>query len=45
VLLVAEAGGTATGIAPDEDPLATGNILAANMELHPLIAEKLRAAG
>ncbi len=45
LLLVREAGGMASGIDPDEDVLETGNICAANLELHPLIVERLRAAG
>ena len=44
ILMVTEAGGKVSGIDPDEDILETGNILAANLELHPLILERLRAA-
>jgi myo-inositol-1(or 4)-monophosphatase len=45
VLLVTEAGGKISGIDPDEDVLETGNIVASNLELMPLIIERLRAAG
>ncbi len=44
LLLVTEAGGRASGIEADEDPLISGNICAANLELHPLIVERLQAA-
>ena len=44
ILMVTEAGGKVSGIDPDEDILQTGNILAANLDLHPLILERLRAA-
>jgi myo-inositol-1(or 4)-monophosphatase len=44
ILLVTEAGGKISGIDADEDVLDTGNILAANLELHPLVLERLRAA-
>jgi myo-inositol-1(or 4)-monophosphatase len=44
ILLVTEAGGRVSGIDGDEDVLETGNVLAANLELHPLILERLRAA-
>jgi myo-inositol-1(or 4)-monophosphatase len=45
LLLVTEAGGKISGIDPEEDVLDTGNIVAANLELMPLILERLRAAG
>ncbi len=44
LLLVTEAGGKVSGIAEGEDPLETGNVVGANMELHPLLLERLRAA-
>ncbi len=45
ILLVAEAGGKVSGIDGEEDVLETGNTLAANLDLHPLILERLKAAG
>jgi myo-inositol-1(or 4)-monophosphatase len=45
ILLVTEAGGKVSGIDEGEDPLVTGNLCAANMELHPVIIERLKAAG
>ena len=44
LLLVTEAGGKIGGIDPAEDVLETGNIVASNLELHPLILERLQAA-
>jgi len=44
LLLVTEAGGQISGIDPDEDVLETGNVVASNLELMPLILERLRAA-
>ena len=44
VLLVTEAGGKVSGIDPKEDVLETGNIVASNLELLPLIQERLQAA-
>jgi len=45
MLLVTEAGGKVSEIDnPDANPLDTGSILAANMELHPVIEARLRAA-
>jgi myo-inositol-1(or 4)-monophosphatase len=44
LLLVTEAGGKASGIEEGEDPLVTGNLCAANLELHPLILDRLRLA-
>ncbi|HVY33400.1 MAG TPA: inositol monophosphatase family protein [Caulobacteraceae bacterium] len=43
LLLVTEAGGKVSGLDADEDPLISGNICAANQELHPLILERLKA--
>ena len=45
LLLVTESGGKIGGIDPDEDVLETGNIIASNLELFPLIRERLAAAG
>ena len=44
LLLVTEAGGKVSGIDTDEDVLETGNIVASNLELMPLILERLKAA-
>jgi myo-inositol-1(or 4)-monophosphatase len=44
ILLVTEAGGKVSAIEDGEDPLTSGSILAANLELHPLILERLAAA-
>ncbi len=44
ILLVTEAGGKVSAIEEGEDPLVSGAILAANLELHPLIMERLAAA-
>ena len=44
ILLVTESGGKISGIDPDEDVLETGNLVASNLELMPLILERLRAA-
>jgi myo-inositol-1(or 4)-monophosphatase len=44
ILLVTEAGGKVSGIEEGEDVLETGNVVAGNMELHPLILERIRAA-
>ncbi len=44
LLLVREAGGKATGFADADDPLDTGEVIAANLDLHPLLAERLGAA-
>ena len=45
VLLVTEAGGKVSGIDPKEDVLETGNVVCSNLELMPLILERLQAAG
>ncbi len=44
ILLVTEAGGKVSGMEEGEDVLETGNLVAANLELHPLIVERLHAA-
>jgi myo-inositol-1(or 4)-monophosphatase len=44
VLLVTEAGGAVSDADGGSDPLETGNILAANPELHPQVLQRLKAA-
>ena len=44
ILLVTEAGGKVTDAEGQDDPLATGSICAANLEIHPQLIERLRAA-
>lgn len=44
LLLVTEAGGKVTTADGGEDMLEAGSICAANLELHPLVLEKLKAA-
>ena len=44
MLLVTEAGGKVSAIEEGEDPLVSGAICAANLDLHPLILERLAAA-
>jgi len=44
LLLVTEAGGKVTSADGAEDMLTSGSICAANLELHPLVLERLRAA-
>lgn len=44
LLLVTEAGGKATTAEGGDDVLAAGSVCAANLDLHPLILERLRAA-
>jgi myo-inositol-1(or 4)-monophosphatase len=44
LLMVTEAGGKVTGVGDEEDPLATGNVCAANLDLHPQLLHLLRAA-
>ena len=44
LLLVTEAGGKVTTAEGGEDILAAGSVCAANLDLHPLILERLRAA-
>ena len=45
LLLVTESGGGASDADGGSDPLASGSICAANSDLHPLILERLKAAG
>ncbi|MDB5429697.1 MAG: inositol monophosphatase [Caulobacter sp.] len=45
LLMVTEAGGKASDIEGGDTALTSGSVLAANMELHPQIMERLRAAG
>ena len=45
VLLVTEAGGKVTGVDGGDLDIRSGSILAANLELHPLVLELLKAAG
>jgi myo-inositol-1(or 4)-monophosphatase len=44
LILITEAGGTVTSAEGKADPLETGTVCAANLDLHPLILERLRAA-
>ena len=44
ILLVTEAGGKVTTADGDDDVLATGSVCAGNLEMHPLLLERLRAA-
>jgi myo-inositol-1(or 4)-monophosphatase len=44
VLLVQEAGGVVTELYGGDDPLKTGNVLAANTRMHEQLAPLLRAA-
>jgi myo-inositol-1(or 4)-monophosphatase len=44
LLLVSEAGGKVTDADGGEDMLKSGSVLAANLDLHPLILERLQAA-
>jgi myo-inositol-1(or 4)-monophosphatase len=43
-LLVTEAGGKVTDADGEVDPLQTGTVLASNLELHPQILDRLKAA-
>ena len=45
MLLVVEAGGRVTDLAGGDAVLSEGTVCAANMDLHPLLLEHLRAAG
>ncbi len=45
LLLVTEAGGKVTDLDGEGEMLAKGSVCAANMELHPQLLEKLKAAG
>jgi myo-inositol-1(or 4)-monophosphatase len=44
LLLVHEAGGRVTSLDDTETSLSTGDVVAANLDLHPLLRERLRAA-
>jgi len=44
MLLVTEAGGRVTDLDGDEQVLAKGTVLAANLDLHPLVLDRIRAA-
>jgi myo-inositol-1(or 4)-monophosphatase len=44
LLLVTEAGGKVTDADGGEDMLTSGSICAGNLEIHPLLFDKLRAA-
>src|ERR1044071_6219690 len=44
LLLVEEAGGIVSEIFGEEDPLKTGNVLAATPKLHPTLAKMLRSS-
>jgi myo-inositol-1(or 4)-monophosphatase len=44
LLLVKEAGGTVTAVDEGASPRDGGSVLAANLDLHPLVLERLRAA-
>ena len=44
VLLVSEAGGKVTNADGGEDILGTGSVAAGNLDIHPLVVERLRAA-
>jgi myo-inositol-1(or 4)-monophosphatase len=44
LLLVTEAGGKVTTAEGGDDVLAAVSVCAANLDLHPLILERLRAA-
>ncbi|MDH4385249.1 MAG: inositol monophosphatase family protein [Caulobacter sp.] len=45
LLLITESGGKVTDLDGGETMLDSGNLLASNLDLHPLILEKLKAAG
>jgi myo-inositol-1(or 4)-monophosphatase len=44
MLLVSEAGGKVTNLEGGDDVLGAGAVLAANLELHPLVLERIKAA-
>jgi myo-inositol-1(or 4)-monophosphatase len=44
ILLITEAGGKVTDADGGEDVLGSGSVCTANLELHPLLLERLRAA-
>ncbi|MBV9510100.1 MAG: inositol monophosphatase, partial [Caulobacteraceae bacterium] len=45
VLFVTEAGGMVTDVDGAADPMTAGTILASNLELHPQVLQRLKAAG
>ncbi|MET3526949.1 inositol monophosphatase family protein [Phenylobacterium koreense] len=45
LLMIHEAGGKVTNADGGDDVLGTGSVCAANLDLHPLLLEKLQAAG
>jgi myo-inositol-1(or 4)-monophosphatase len=44
MLLVTEAGGKVTTLDGGDDVLSAGTVLAANLEMHPLVLERIKAA-
>jgi myo-inositol-1(or 4)-monophosphatase len=44
VLMITEAGGKVTSIDSDANPWSSGEVLAANLDLHPQLLERLKAA-
>ncbi|MET0273914.1 MAG: inositol monophosphatase family protein [Phenylobacterium sp.] len=44
ILLVTEAGGKVTDADGHDDPLVSGSVCAANLEIHPLLQQRLQAA-
>ena len=44
VLLVSEAGGKVTNAEGGEDILGSGSVVAGNLDIHPLVVDRLRAA-
>ena len=44
ILFITEAGGRITSLDSEESPMKTGEILCANLELHPQLLEKLKLA-
>ena len=44
LLLVTEAGGTVTDAEGGEEMLAKGSVCAGNLDIHPLLLERLRVA-
>jgi myo-inositol-1(or 4)-monophosphatase len=44
VLMVTEAGGKVTDAEGGQDMLATGSVVAGNLDIHPLLLERLKAA-
>jgi myo-inositol-1(or 4)-monophosphatase len=44
LLMITESGGMVTGAGGEADALNAGSVLAANLDLHPVVLERLRAA-